>query len=71
MINQKVVKIHPDLDAIRKMFNLRISEQLETNFPKCKSDMLLANSIRQHGLLNFKIIKTDKRSNRFDILWQQ
>ena len=68
--NLKVVKINPELDDVRNLFNLELSKQLgRDRFPKIESDLILANVIRQ-DLMNFKVVKFDKKFYGFDIKWK-
>jgi hypothetical protein len=73
--NSKVAKIHPELDIVRNMFNSNLSDKLGVeNFPKNKSDLILANTIRQNGLLDFDVNVQSKQRNKkigvFDIKWR-
>lgn len=68
--NQKVAKIHPDLFAMREAFNSNLCQKLGIDrFPKIKSDLILAKSIKESGLLNFEVIKPRKRIGDFDLKW--
>ena len=70
----KPTRIDPALDAIRNAFNLRIKEQLGVKeFQKQQSDKILARTITEANLLDFKIdiTKRTKRGSVFDISFNE
>lgn len=71
-INLKVTKIHPELDEVRRLFNSRISSKLGVDdFPKNKSDVILANAIKSSFMdFDIQMKKAGKKLEAFDIKWR-
>lgn len=69
-MNTKPTRITDELQQIRTIFNSNLAKQLGIEkFPKNKSDVILAEAIKESNILNINIdIKKDnKRGKLFDI----
>jgi len=70
MNSGRPVRIANELQDIRELFNTTLSKKLGLNeFPKYKSDQILARAIQEANILNFDldIQKKNKRGGLFDI----
>jgi len=70
MSSGRPIRIGNELQEVREIFNHSISTKLGLkDFPKYKSDQILAKAIQESNILNFNIDikKKNKRGGLFDI----